>query len=826
MRGGSFERLDGTPAIPYLAISRIHQDNTGRIWFGGSTPAVLQNGTLTQLPSEGDGLLVVQQLRDGSLIGLTRVGPRRLEQTGTASAEFDRSPLRGPVNALLEDRNGDLWTGSASQGLLVRTTSGVSRFLAPLSLPDNTVLSLFEDREGNIWAGTQDGIARFSRTLVDTVGVSDGLNDEEVTMVFEDHDRVLWLATGTGDLYRRVNGRLLPFRLPDTLGKPVVRTMFQDRRGAYWFGTLRSGVIRLSGTTSTVFTTKEGLRQNSIRAFFEDPAGNLWIGTGSGISKWDGLRFHNYYIEDGLAYGSIRAMVADRSGTLWIGTDGGLSLVRNGKFQREPWMGQLGSERIWAIHCDRAGVLWLGTRGRGLFRVQNGAFTNFTTRDGLPSNTIHQILEDSSGRMWMSGSTGVFSAAREELNAFAERRTSMIAVVHYSTADGLPSSQMSGGVQPSGWLTSQGEIWFPSVKGAVRIDPSKSRETRAPPVLIEEVVADGTSLDPSLPVTIAPGPGKLEIHYTAIALLAPDRLSFRYKLEGFDDTWTATTRRVAYYTGLPPARYRFRVIANDSAAPAQSAEASLPFEWLPHFYQTGWFLAACAAAALGCGGIVFLIYARQTKARFALLLAERTRLAREMHDTVIQNCVGLSTLLEAAASTVSDSPSTTSALLDRARAHVKLTLDEARQSVWDLRQASLGSGLVSSLTEYTAQLSREKNVPIQTEISGTPVALEEKVDRNLLLVAREAVRNAVIHARPKQVSIRLTFDPRQVKLEVTDDGRGFLPPAELAPDTGCYGLLGMRERIEQLGGTFFLRSEPGLGTRIVADLPLASSHRS
>jgi CheY-like chemotaxis protein len=158
----------------------------------------------------------------------------------------------------------------------------------------------------------------------------------------------------------------------------------------------------------------------------------------------------------------------------------------------------------------------------------------------------------------------------------------------------------------------------------------------------------------------------------------------------------------------------------------------------------------------------------------------------------------------------------TGQLLERSRTHVKLTLDEARQSVWDLRQASLGSGLVSSLSEYAAQLSREKNVEIQTEISGTPVALDEKIDRNLLLVAREAVlvareavRNAVAHASPRQVSIRLSFQPSQVKLEVVDDGRGFRPPVELAPDTGCYGLVGMCERIEQLGGRFLLRSEPG-----------------
>jgi ligand-binding sensor domain-containing protein/signal transduction histidine kinase len=827
MRGQSINRLDGADPFPYLAVSRMHQDSAGRIWLGGSTPALFEAGKLRPFPTPStDRPYAVQQLRGGALIGFSANG---FASPGGGRLEDPRLtgvPRGQPVTALLEDRAGNLWIGASSDGL--RRHAGVYRahYRAPADLPDNTVLALFEDNQGSIWVGTQDGLARFSPKLVDTLTAADGLSDEDVTMIYQDRSGTLWLATGDGDLYRRSGARLSPFHFPASAGNPRVRTMFQDSRGVFWFGTLRQGVVRLEGSRATVYTTREGLRQDSIRAFYEDAEGHLWIGTGSGISKWDGSRFHNFYVQDGLAYGSIRAMAADASGNLWIGTDGGLSVMRGGKFVREPWMEKLGSERIWAVHCDRDGVLWLGTRGRGLFRVSGGSIANFTTREGLPTNSIHAIVEDALGNLWMSGPSGVFRAGRSELGAFVERRAGTFAVMHYSTADGLPSSQMSGGAQPSGWLTPEGEVWFPSVKGAVRIDPTRRRHTDPPPVLVEELVADGAGLGENGTLSIPAGTGKFEIHYTAVALLAPERISFKYKLEGFDDAWTTTTRRVAYYTGVPPGKYRFRVVAHDSAAPAQGGEASLAFERRPHLYQTGWFLAACAAAVPVCAGLAFLFYARQTKTRYALLLAERTRLAREMHDTVIQNCVGLSTLLEAAASTVNEADPATRGLLDRARAHVKLTLDEARQSVWDLRQASLGSGLVPSLSEYAAQLSREKNVAIQTEISGSPVALDEKTDRNLLLVAREAVRNAVTHADPKQVNVRLSFQPSGVKLEVTDDGCGFQPPRELAPETGCYGLVGMRERIEQLGGSFLLRSEPGRGVSIVADVPLSRGGRT
>jgi len=822
MRGDAFERLDGSGNLPIVAVSRAHQDRAGRIWFGGRSTLLWANGKLTPLSGalENEGVFTVQQLRDHTLVGLTRHGLRRVNDDFTISKD-ENLPAGSSVNVLLEDRQGGIWTGSNAEGLSLHRSANTT-FRAPIDLPDNTVLALFEDNQGNIWAGTQDGLARFSRKLVDTV-VADEVQD--ITMVYEDRGGTLWLATGAGDLYRRVDGRLSRFRFPRN-AEPAVRTMFQDSGGVYWFGTLREGVIRWSNGSMRSYTTREGLRQNSIRAFHEDRHGHLWIGTGSGISRWDGSKFHSYYIEDGLAYGSVRAMTPDHDGNLWVGTDGGLSMIRDGKFILQPWLATFSSERIWAIHSDSDGALWLGTRGRGLYRVHRKTITNYTTRDGLPSNTIHEILGDHSGRLWMSGPAGIFSAGRQELIAFAERRAASFAVTHYSTADGLPSSQMSGGAQPSGCLTSKGEIWFPSVKGAVRVDPEKRRTVTTAPVLVEEIVADGSNIGVDGAVTIPPGPGKLEIHYTAIALLAPERISFKYKLEGFDEDWTTTTRRVAYYTGLPPRNYRFRVMAYDSAAPTQGSEVGLSLKRQPYFHQTPWFIAACAAAMIACAGLVFLFYARQTKARYALLLAERTRLAREMHDTVIQNCAGLSTLLEAAASTVGQSNVATGQLLDRARAHVKLTLDEARQSVWDLRQASLGSGLVSSLSEYTGQLSREKNIPIQTEISGTPAPLDEKTDRNLLLVAREALRNAVAHANPRQVNIRIAFEPGEVKLEVVDDGRGFQPPAELAPDTGCYGLVGMRERIEQLGGSFLLRSEPGRGTSVIANLPIARTQRA
>jgi signal transduction histidine kinase len=341
-------------------------------------------------------------------------------------------------------------------------------------------------------------------------------------------------------------------------------------------------------------------------------------------------------------------------------------------------------------------------------------------------------------------------------------------------------------------------------------------------VLIDAITADDRPISLSGEIRIRPGHGKLEIHYTACSLLSPERTRFQYLLEGFDETWTAgSSDRVAHYTNLPHGRYRFRVVATDSASPQQGSEASVSFLWEPHLYETPWFYGLCAALAAGCVWIGLRIYARQTQARYAVLLSERTRLAREMHDTVIQGCVGVSTLLEAASGFPATGSGGMKELLDQARLHIRLTLDEARQAVWDLRHAQLEGELAAMLRDFVRQLSSEQPVPIRVELMGTPVHLDSGTARSMFLVAREAVRNAVTHSESRQISIRLCFDAAELRLEVVDDGRGFSPAGRDLEARGHYGILGMRERVEQLGGRFLLDSRPGGGTAVVARLPLS-----
>lgn len=382
------------------------------------------------------------------------------------------------------------------------------------------------------------------------------------------------------------------------------------------------------------------------------------------------------------------------------------------------------------------------------------------------------------------------------------------------------TSQMNGGFQPAGARTQADDLCLPSVKGAVLFNPSRIPTRRTAPTPIESVLSDDRPMPLSGNVTIPPGRGRLAIDFTLCDLVNPQRISFRYKLEGFDREWRPALRgRSASYTNLPPGHYRFRVLAGDASSSSVS-EAFVNLTIQPAFHQTVWFYALLAAAAGSALWGGFALYARQTRARAALVLRERERLAREMHDTVIQGCVGISTLLEAAERFRDHDAAEAEALLDQARAQIKNTLDEAREAVWDLHHREAGESSIAMLFEPARKLGDEYGIQIETETVGKG-SLDAETDRTLLLAGREGLRHAVSHARPGRIKLRIEFLPSGIGLELTDDGAGFVPEPEDTAQNRHFGIVGMRERVEKLGGAFSIVSSPRTGTRVSARLPLS-----
>jgi ligand-binding sensor domain-containing protein/signal transduction histidine kinase len=825
--GEKFERVDEALHLPNIAFFGLRESADGRVFAGG--PAGLfcfENGKLHPYNQARDLEQVyhVGLAGDGSLWLGTNHG---LRIVGGASGGPNRSYAKSMIGAILEDHDGNMWLGTEGDGLYRVHDRQVTAFRAPANLPDNSILSILEDREHSIWIGTADGLVRMSAPEVNVLSSRDGLSSDNVTTIYCGQRGNLWLTTVTGRIFQYANGRIHARELPPPADTLRIRGTFLDHTGAFWFGTDNQGVVRFVKGKATRFTIADGLRNNGIQAFFEDRDLNLWIGTTSGLSRWDGSHLQNYYLEEGLSYGWVRAIAEDHNGDMLVGTDRGLNRFHGGRFVTDPAFAALSRDRIWSIYRGAPDTLWIGTRGGGLVRVRGGRAARITTREGLLSNSIFQVIGDGTGSLWMSGPMGLSAASINDLNSAADGQTDSIAVLAYGTGDGLESTQINGGVQSSGCVASDGELWFPSVKGAVHFKPSHPRTSHGFPVLVESVLVDGKSVPASGEVTIGPGRRRLEIEFTACSLRAPERVFFRYKLEGFDPHWNlVTSRRATSYDNLPPGQYRFRVISRDGSMDAATSEAGISIVVRPQFYQTAWFYGlAVLIAGAGVAG-VFLYQERQARDRYNLRLAERTRIAREMHDTVVQGCVGVSTLIEAAVGSARSDQDLMLECLDNARIHLRLTLDEARQALTDLRHDSFENGLPGALSELANTVSGEKGTPVTLEVAGPEARFAESINRTLLLVAREAIRNALMHAGPTAVAVRLLFTRFFVSLEIQDDGCGFDPSSACLAAEGHFGILGMRERMEQIGGSLAVTSAAGVGTTVVARLPLGDAMAS
>jgi signal transduction histidine kinase/ligand-binding sensor domain-containing protein len=823
LAGERFVRVDGTEKIPALAVHDIRQDHEGGLWVGGSRLIRILGGESKEYALEGypsaTRVKSILETSDGAVWVGTVSGLQR-SRGSLDNARFNRiSDIDSTVRVLRKDRDGTLWIGSIGGGLVRFRDGRFTRMTMPDNPPGSTVLGLFEDSEQNIWVGMQTGMLRLSRTAMTTFPLPDVQNADFGT-VYADVDGSLWVAST--DLYR-INPRRDSSELIAAPEAGVrVRNVLRDRTGALWIGTDGHGAFRSRGSQKIHYTTHNGLTNDFVRAFLESRDASVWIATDEGLNRWRDGVVTNYRMSDGLCYFSIRALLEDQSGGIWIGTDRGVSHWKDGAFAQDPVVQHLSTEKVWAIHEDSDGGLWFGTRGAGLFRWRGGVLTAFGTDQGLASNSIYQILEDAHETLWMSGPAGISSVSRRELDKLAEHSELHPAVTLYGLSDGVEATQMHGGTQPAGALTTSGELWFPSNRGPVRVLPDQTRLGGLPQVAIEKVLVDGREMPNTGALVVPPGEGRLQIDYSAIRLRSQERIRFRYKLEGFDEEWVAAlNRRVAYYTNLPPGQYRFRVQAFEMNMPERVAEASLPFAWRAHFYRTWWFFALCLGAALTIVFAAYRLRLRQVHARFEGMLEERNRIAREMHDTVIQGCASASALLEAVVSMEAEASGTRRELLDSARSQIASTVNEARLAIWNLRKDESTSPQIEQLLENMAQqISHVSHVPVHCETSGSPPSLDRAVEYVVLMVAREAVYNAVHHAQPTQVRIRVFFEPDKLRLEVVDDGCGFDLEEVLATQTAHFGLVGMRERVEHLGGHFEVNSSAGRGTQLCVDLPV------
>ncbi len=640
-RDGRFTTFSTKEGLSHNFVRAIYEDRQGDLWIGtdGGGLNRFRSGQFTVFGKQ-DGLpsniiLSIQEDRQGGLwVGTFDGGVSRLRDGRFTTYSVKEGLPSNAVYAIAEDRDGNLWVGTHGGGLSRWGGERFTSLTTEYGLADGGVRVIYEDREGSLWIGTAgSGLHRLKDGRFTTFTTQEGLSSNLVYPIYEDRAGDVWIGTEDHGLNRLRGGRVSTYTTRQGLASDHVWSIDEGHDGSLWLGT-GAGLSRLKDGKFTNFTTREGLSANMVWAVHEGRDGSLWIGTfGGGLNRLKNGRFDVYTSRDGLPDTSVRAIQEDNAGTLWIGTsNGGVARMSQGRFTTVTTKDGLSSNVVRSIYADDQGSVWIGTIGGGLNRLKNGRITAYTTSKGLFDDVIWLILEDGQGNLWMSSPRGIFRVSKQDLNDFADGKIASITSVAYGKADGVKSSQGVGGSQSVGWKGRDGRLWFSTFQGVSVVDPQRLMTNQVPPpVIIEQILVDGAAL--AADARVPAGAEKFEFHYTGLSLLAPEKVQFKYRLEGLDRDWVdAGTRRVAYYTNIPPGDYRFRVLASNNDGIWNETGAALGFHVAPHFRQTYLFYALCAGATLMLGGSVYVLRVKQLTARqteLEVTVADRTRQLQE-----------------------------------------------------------------------------------------------------------------------------------------------------------------------------------------------------
>ncbi len=677
-----FDRID-SPLLRDEPVTAIAGTPGGTIWVATEHGLLrLDHGQLQRDPSlralDGHSISSLHVGRDESLwIGLAEDGVARLRASILTRFTTRQGLSDNRVSTVFEDRSGNIWIGTA-HGLNRLRGGKIAVFTPRQGLSSDAVLSVGESRDGHLWAGTEGGgLNRLDGGHFERYTTRQGLANDVVQCLLGDAEGSLWIGTDNGGLERLRPRNFITYTVNEGLSNNLATSVFESSGGKLWIGTAGGGLNLFQDGRFTAYTKRQGLASNLIRALAEDTSENLWVGTdGAGLDRFHDGRIAHFTVKDGLPNGVVLSLCADPDGGLWIGTARGLAKLRKGKISTfhgpggfpanyimslsrssdgSLWIGaaDYGISRfkdgvfthysaargapqdpVYAIHEDAAHGIWLGTGGGGLYLFKNGNFSALTTRDGLLSDSILQILDGGDGNLWMSSSLGVFRVAQSQLAAFAAGSRTSVESFRYGRADGMKSAECTGSNQPAGCRTRDGKLWFPTLKGLAVVDVRNLLvNRRPPPVVIESVLTDGKAQPLGREIRVPAERGNLEIHFTALSLLAPSKVRFRYQLEGFDRGWVDSLgRRFAAYTNLPPGSYHFRVAAcnNDGLWNESGASASIVLQ--PRFYQTVSFKALIALDVLLAAFWTLRIRLRRLKRReleLVSLVEQRTRALRE-----------------------------------------------------------------------------------------------------------------------------------------------------------------------------------------------------
>jgi len=845
LAAGKFELSPCSDQLAGQSVNCLTTDARGRLWAGTDQGIEVWDGTafqtVTPTNAEASVNITFLSITAEDRIWAVANGTMRqaIRRRWTAGPEL--LPLTNDLSriGMQEDHHGGIWFYNFGHGLLRLSAGGQVEQITPEDgFPGEHVNCMFEDREGNWWAGLDAGGLALARPRrFHAIGTGGGARVAK--SVCEDADGAVWIGTLGGDLTRWRNEAITNLAVSDGAGMGSVSSVCPDAHGRLWVsaGEGEELFVGQGGGFKRVLPAVQG-----VKAILASHANRIWAGTTNGLFFADGDPPGEFQPFKGIARHYVRALAEDGAGTVWAGAGNGdlyritqdaVTMFHSTDSQR--------SEAIWSVLPDKDGTIWVGTFRGGLLCLRNGQFTRFDKKDGLPDNVICQVLDDGQGNLWLGSHQGILQVAKSGLEEVARGGGKLVPCIAYGRSDGLPSLECSGGCQPAAWRGRDGKLWFTTLKGAVWIQPEEvSPNPIAPPVVIEEVLVDGQAqsigktnaelpaLDRREPrgpraaiLEISPGKHQLELRYTGLSLVSPERVQFRYQMEGVDADWVqAGTQRFAQYNFLPPGDYRFHVIACNSDGVWNQEGSVLGLRILPHLYERLWFrLLAGLAIAGAVSGLIRRLATRQLRRKMEQLQRqqaverERTRIAKDLHDDLGASLTLIAVLGDLA------KKEKTSQRIEKMSSTAREAIKSLDEIVWAVNP---GNDTLAHLIDYAGQFATDYlraagircrlDVPEQTPARELPA----NVRHNVFLVIKEALQNIVKHAQAAEVWLRISATARQLRVVIEDNGRGF----ERAPENAwADGLRNMRQRLAEISGRCEIQSVAGAGTTITIELP-------
>ena len=833
---------DGNPGKYAVGLT---EDSTGNIWFGCKMLCRWASDSFSfyfkdQLKNPaGDGVQRVAAGPSGSVwAALAGTGPKLGVQyySGGKWASYVVPGFDGATvvsDVLFVDRDHSLWVGTESHGLY-RVHDGVAdHYGSANGLSGDTVEYIYEDREGNLWVTTDRGVDMFRDLPVLTFSTTEGFIGSLVHSVLALSNGSVWVGNlGAVDVIRA--GRVSVIAAGHGLPGQSVQTLFQDHTGQIWLGVdntiMTYNLGRFSAIKNSDVTHFRPL--GNAKAFAEDVEGNIWALTHIDVpDQIHLLRIKDRNVKQDIPVDDViraRYLAADRRSGIWLASAYSKFVhYRDGKAEA---VTSLANEEIGirSLFVDSDDAISLVT-AKGFYRWKDGHLSVMDSRNGLPCSALVSAIKDDHGSFWLYGRCGLLRVSASDYESWLKFPEAALSVKTFDALDGIQPGYERG--QPEVSKSADGRLWFASGDKVQMIDPSRTyTNVIPPPVYVEEVIADRKNYLPGVGLRLPPLTRDLEIDYTALSFVVPQKVRFRYKLEGRDTTWQEPgTRRQAFYSDLRPRKYRFRVIACNNDGLWNEEGATLDFSVAAAWYQTNWFRASCVVVFLILLWGIYRLRVQQLQHQFAIGLEarvnERTRIARELHDTLLQSFQGLILRFQAGTNLLPERPVEAKQRFESAIDQAAQAVTEGRDAVQGLRSSTVETNdLAMAISALGEELAADGTIAdsalFRMAVEGTPRNLHPILRDEVYRIAGETLRNAFRHAQARQIEVEIHYDAQQFRLRVRDDGKG-IDPGILGehPRPGHFGLHGMRERAKIVGGQLDVWSELDSGTEVELSIP-------